>query len=1216
MQNELNLKIEANAREVDSTLEKLISTLKKVDSTMNSVLKNIESKNPTKSMEDGIDRVTNKADKLKSAMNFAGVFAMAKTATKTFGDLLQQSIDYSENLNLYNVALDDLSEKGMKFQNTINEAFGTNQSETLRYQGIFQAISKSMGIANDSAYKLSEGLTKIGFDLASLYNISDTSAMKKLRAGLVGETEPLRAVGLDVTENSLKPIIQRLDMRDSEGELLTPRQLNYAEKMLLRYIAIVDQAKVAQGDFANTIEAPANQLKILGMQCKEAQRALGNLFVGAFAKLLPYAVAVVMVIKEVANAIAGVFGIEISDYNSGLGSLEDAFVGVEDSTSNIGDNLDKADKKAKKLQRTTMGFDEIHSISTPTSTSPSSSGIDGGIGSGINPKLLAALGDYENGMEKVRMKANAIRDAIMKWLGFTYDAEKGLWTFNKGLTPIKVILGTIGALLASKVIKGFRTLASVMGSSGLGRVVKALISPTTSLFSNMIKGIKGSHSSLKGSINSWREQQGIISSTTGKLNGFTGVVNGAKIALIGLATGVVGLTAVSMSMKSIAEDGFNLANSLGYVGGALTAIASGATIGSIFGPWGTIIGGATGALTTLIATMHGYKNAQSASQKELDRNVSSLKEYIKGIKEERQAIEDNMNAELAHITQAQTLANELNNIVDANGKIKDGYEDRAQFILGTLNKAYGIEYSIIDGVIQNYGKLKKSIQETIEAKKAEIILNANEKTYANALERQVELWKKKEDTQKSLNKVQKEYKKWMEETEILYNGLDESVKEHMSLLEFAKMDKHWESYTQSIQSAEETLKKADEAYKQNVEDIINYETLQTSVITGNEKKREEAIRNYTNTLNTEKGKQKLTLGEEIKHAQENAEKIIAIEKNKGNEINTEIKSQAYSQLMLVAQNLTDQTSKVTELSKPLKTAWKTLSEENYDVYAEQLSKLSPEMRQQIQNVTGVITEKTPELEKATNEMATKMVDKMKKDREYASVAKSSIANYLNGLSDSQQRKLLEDCGVKNVEKVMSGLKKGNISTSVGIQVVQGLNNGLKNNYWQGQVMSTALSFSNNVLKTMKAAFGIKSPSRKTAEFGKYLGLGLPKGLNQGKNTVLSQISDYSDDIVSAFESPFEYVNKELKFDNFKPVDINTNHKQEIMKTISNNSKIEFEIDVIGEISKAVCQAINNQQINVNVDVSARTEKGTIVETAINGINREYARTGRSPIKVA
>ena len=77
MQNELNLKIEANAREVDSTLEKLISTLKKVDSTMNSVLKNIESKNPTKSMEDGIDRVTNKADKLKSAMNFAGVFAMA-----------------------------------------------------------------------------------------------------------------------------------------------------------------------------------------------------------------------------------------------------------------------------------------------------------------------------------------------------------------------------------------------------------------------------------------------------------------------------------------------------------------------------------------------------------------------------------------------------------------------------------------------------------------------------------------------------------------------------------------------------------------------------------------------------------------------------------------------------------------------------------------------------------------------------------------------------------------------------------------------------------------------------------------------------------------------------------------------------------------------------------------------------------------------------------
>ena len=761
MQNELELQIQTNAKDTDVVLQKLISTLQKVDTTMNSVLSRMNGKNSTKNLENNIDNLTKKANKFSNAFDFTTAFNVAEKGFRGLFSLFEKSIDYSENANLFNVALDDLTEKGMQFQNTLNEAFGTNQSETLRFQGLFQAMAKSMGVANDYAYALSEGLTKIGFDLASLYNISDVSAMNKLRAGLAGQTEPLRTVGMDITENSLKPIIERLNMRDSEGELLTPRQLNYAEKMLLRYIAIVDQAKVAQGDFANTIESPANQLKILGMQAQEAGRAIGNLFVGALAKILPYANAVIMVIEEVAKAIAGVLGIEIGDYNSSVASVEDAWVSVDDTTSNIGSNLDDANKKAKKLQRTVMGFDEIHSISTPTESKSSSGSGSGGLGSSINPALLEALGTYENGMEKVRMKANEIRDAIMEWLGFTKKINpitgetyweyqgidktlENMWKSFQGLsTTGKIIVGLGLVAGATKLWNVGKKLVSIFGNTGLGKVIKATFNSQKSLFGSMITGIKSSHSSLKTGIQSWREQQGIIDSTTGKVNGFKGVMNGVKNVLMGIGTSAVGLVTLSASIKNATTEGWNLANVLGTVGGTLGSIAGGAMAGAVFGPWGAAIGGVVGAVGSLIVALESYNSMGTKVQQEATKKVDALNKVVKAYNDEKKAIQEELDANLTQVSYSENLVARLDEVVDANGRVKKGYEDRALSILSDLKEAYGVEYTLIDGQIQNYEEYRQSINKAIEAKKAEILLNAKEKAYANALEKNNDLINKR-----------------------------------------------------------------------------------------------------------------------------------------------------------------------------------------------------------------------------------------------------------------------------------------------------------------------------------------------------------------------------------------------------------------------------------------------------------------------------------------
>ena len=1236
MQNELELQIQTNAKDTDAVLQKLISTLQKVDTTMNSVLSRMNGKNSTKNLENNIDNLTKKANKFSNAFDFTTAFNVAEKGFRGLFGLFEKSIDYSENANLFNVALDDLTEKGMQFQNTLNEAFGTNQSETLRFQGLFQAMAKSMGVANDYAYTLSEGLTKIGFDLASLYNISDVSAMNKLRAGLAGQTEPLRTVGMDITENSLKPVIERLNMRDSEGELLTPRQLNYAEKMLLRYIAIVDQAKVAQGDFANTIESPANQLKILGMQAQEAGRAIGNLFVGALAKILPYANAVIMVIKEVAKAIAGVLGIEISDYNSSVASVEDAWVNVDNTTSNIGDNLDDANKKAKKLQRTAMGFDEIHSISTPTESSSSNKGSgSGGLGGSINPALLDALGTYENGMEKVRMKATQIRDAIMEWLGFTkkinpltgetYFEYQGIdktlenmWKSFQGLsTTGKIIVGLGLVAGATKLWNIGKNLVSVFGNTGLGKVIKETFNSQKSLFSNMLTGIKSSHSSLKTGIQSWREQQGIIDSTTGKVNGFKGALNMAKTALMGIGTSAVGLGALSISMQSVATDGWNLANTLGTVGGALTSIAGGAMAGAAFGPWGAAIGGAVGAVGSLITAIMSYGKAHSEATKEMEKSTESLDEYVKSMQESRDAINEEVNGELAHITYSQQLVQELDSIVDANGKVKEGYEDRAQFILGSLKDAYGIEYQLIDGVIQNYDEYKNNVSEAIELKKSEILLNANEEAYAKALQDRPKLYQKMIEAEKKYSKVYKEREDLLDSLDKKWQSMNDNQRAVYDNNKGIWLEgcEELKTYDEQLGKTADSLQNARNTYADVTSDITNYENLQTGVITENKDLQKQAIDDYTNKIKTASGERNMTLAEEIEYQQMNAEVMLQNIKNSGEEISEEKRNQAYAQLNILANNLAEQTATVEELTPELTDAWKSLAEQNYEVYAEKIRQMPPEMQTQIQNVTGVVVSKTDGVVDVTKDMADKMLKQMKRGGEAKENALDTLTSFLQGMSDENLRNLLKDAGITNANKVINELKKGDLSEDAGRQILNGFKKGVSDGTIRKTVVGSVANFADNVLKSFTNIFKIASPSKKTKKIGQYVGLGVGVGVIDSLTSVLPQINKFSDKILQNIETPFSDIQTDMKFDDYK-VDFSKDVSYgKITRDINSKTQVEANNALINSIANAVVQGINAQNVNVQVDINAHTDESTIVNTAIKGINRETTRTGQCPIKV-
>lgn len=440
----LEMQIKAKSQEALSTVDKLISKLTGLENAVTSIdntLKNGTVKTAVSNinnLKSATDKATSSTNKLGVALKNVFTYAGAKRFNMQMIGWMNEAVDFTEQLNLFNVVFDNVEKNGVKtfselgksatqFQYKLNEVFGTNKTQTLYMQGIFQSMAENVGIGDKYSAIMSETMTKLTYDLASLYNKSEKTTAEAIRAGVyAGQTKPLRSFGIDVTQTSMQPILDELGINKQV------KNMSQAEKEILRYLATLKQAKTAMGDLANTIESPSNQLKIFKQQLVETKVAISSLFMGLYSNVLPYANAFLMVVKEISKAIADMFGIELTDYNSGIASQDGIYDGIADSADN-------ASKAVKELKRQTLGFDEIHNINENKDTG------SGNISSGIDQRLLDAIAGYDNGMDKVRMKATQIRDKWMEILGFEKQVNKetGEVSFTYGGLS-KTIQGLVG----------------------------------------------------------------------------------------------------------------------------------------------------------------------------------------------------------------------------------------------------------------------------------------------------------------------------------------------------------------------------------------------------------------------------------------------------------------------------------------------------------------------------------------------------------------------------------------------------------------------------------------------------------------------------------------------------------------------------------------------------------------------------------------------------
>lgn len=517
------------------------------------------------------------------ALNVAAVAITFRKIGHFIAQAVTESNKYQEDLNLFTVALGQYAAEAQNYAEKVSDVMGIDPAQWLRNQGVFNTLLTGFGDTAERAQLMSQNLTQLGYDISSFFNISIEDAMQKLQSGISGELEPLRRLGYDLSQARLEQTALNLGIKESVANM------TQAEKAELRYYAIMTQVTTAQGDMARTLEAPANQLRILQAQLTQAARAIGNIFIPALNAILPYAIAVVQVIREIANALANLAGFKLTDVDySGVNS---AAVGA----GSLADNLDDAAGAAKKLKQYTAGFDELN-VFAPNTGSGSGAGAGGAGGFDFDLPTYDFLGDA------VQTRIGEIKKMIEDTLAEITTIVSG---FMLAVGAILVVTGVNIPLGVGLMVAGAVGLAATVGlnwtamSSELASTL-ALITGVVGGFllalgaimafsgANLPLGIAlmalGGASLVSAAVINWHNSDqhltDALTTLTGVLAGaslavgamlaFTGVATGLGIAL--MAVGAVTLvSAAALNWDSIPDA---LASPLSRVG----LLVSGATL--------------------------------------------------------------------------------------------------------------------------------------------------------------------------------------------------------------------------------------------------------------------------------------------------------------------------------------------------------------------------------------------------------------------------------------------------------------------------------------------------------------------------------------------------------------------------------------------------------------------------------------------------------------
>lgn len=546
-----------------------------------------------------------------------------KAIAEYLGNAVAKFNDFYEATDLFHNAMGNLSGEADTLISKMQGLLGVDPTKAMTYMATIQSLGTSFGLASDKAYILSKNLTQLAYDEGSYWNKDVAETFTAMSSAISGEIEPIRRLGIDLSQARLQQELLALGFNKQVSSL------SQADKAVLRYIAIMKQTANVQGNLAQTIQSPANQIKILKAQLDMLAKSVGSLLYPAMKSILPPLIAAVQLIREFVEWVAKLMGVKVvfTDFTKSADSVG----GIGDA---MDDTADSTKKAAKALKDYTMGFDELNIIDPTQGSSGSGGGASAGnilgdvdlsgydmfknyVGNAVDEikakleKLAPLIAGISAGFATWAI-GNALLEALnkIKGDGSLIEGILKLWK-----SPIMGAAVAVGIMVARFVDlyqnseafrKGLERVQAMIYLAAEGLRQGWNISLTDGKLGESIKYLKESFSNLKQVIwnlipESW--QEGISSAfktisdvvkdldldvgdliTT--LMGIGLIVSGHPVA--GLA--VLGFEAITVAVRGLGSesqkeafemetDWFNAFKSMGekvadFVGGAITAIGN------------------------------------------------------------------------------------------------------------------------------------------------------------------------------------------------------------------------------------------------------------------------------------------------------------------------------------------------------------------------------------------------------------------------------------------------------------------------------------------------------------------------------------------------------------------------------------------------------------------------------------------------------------------
>lgn len=687
---------------------------------------------------------------------------------------------------------------------------------------------------------------------------------------------------------------------------------------------LLDLAASSGAELATSSEIAASAIRGFGLEASEAGH-VADVFAEAAARTNAQTEDMGEAMKYVAP-IAKTVGLSIEETAAAIGIMSDAGIKGSQAGTTLRSGLVRIVKPTKQVY---MAMEKL--------------GVEFYDNEGKMKSLTEIIGDLQKSTKDLsdETKNQALAqifgtEALSGMLALVNRGSDELEDMTKSFEKADGAAEEMADTMLDNTAGSLESLSGSIESAGIA--IQKALSPEIRELSEWIQDLVNDFNNL-----SEEEQLNIIKTV-------------ALVAGIGPLIKILGTTGKTLGTVTKGVGTFTQA-----IGVLITGVKSGSdsvnnlavVLKNLTSPTGLAVAGIAAVTTAIIYFSQKQTDAQKAAKEladEMANQKQSLEEY-------NQSVQDTLDANLSHIDSVESLKKELETLVDENGKVKDGYESRADFILNELNGALGTEYDLNGNIIDSYKDLQDEIDELIEKKRAQILLESYEEDYNKAIQEQDKAIENMKTTYDELSSYMQQYG-----TDL--DGLKTKAEDLRNLQEewFAKPGASAFLKSEDYRKEAEALENVISAYEdaewavQDYTDKVNQYTSNYELFVEGK---------YSEIGNTIKQSTKdwtdaslATIKTSIEEESKSLEAYKNIYKETGNSVAKEMATQSEENINALIEELTSRTSTIKELGEEETNAWKSLAENSFEEYSEALSKMDPTMRARIETATDILAKDT------------------------------------------------------------------------------------------------------------------------------------------------------------------------------------------------------------------------------------------------------------------